>query len=214
MCLHLDRHISHPHMHFVSLHGCGWQLRALVLWKGGFFAAAPGIPQQSPAHYQGYPWRWDKGSRTAKVGLSRGKVMAMQLELAGIMYGAGTVRTRRNHEVGAIRMRVCDPNWEGTFSSVGSGWPLSCCRSHSAPSGLTATPQPVSSLPGQGPRKAFWRKGNDVTVWKTWSCRMCAFGPQHTAFRPCQAEAPKGAVLSPCPCRDTCFPMTNISMLG
>lgn len=160
------------------------------------------------------PWRWDKGSRRAKASLSRGRVMAMQLELAGIVYGAGTVQTRRNREVGAIRMRVCDPDWEGTFSSVGSGWPLSCCRSHSAPSGLTATPQPVSSLPGQGPREAFWRKGNDVTVWKTWSCRMCAFGPQHTAFGPCQAETPKGAALSACPCRDTCFPMTSISVLG
>lgn len=42
-------------MHFVSLHGCGWQLRALVLWKGGFLLLHLAfIPQQSPARYQGY----------------------------------------------------------------------------------------------------------------------------------------------------------------
>lgn len=114
------------------------------------------------------PWHCGKGSRRARALLSAGKVAAMQLEAAGMVYGAGTVETRRNREVGVIRMRACDPHWEGAFCSVGSGWPLFCCRSHSAPSGLTA-PQPVSSLPGQGPREPFWRKGNDVIVWKTWS---------------------------------------------
>lgn len=172
---------------------------AVEMW---LFAVPPGIPQQLPAHCQEYlcwpaltwhqrgcscghwsvtqPWRWDKGSSRAKAGLSAGRVMAMQLEVAGIVYGAGAVQTGRNCKVGALRVRVRDPSWEGTFSSVGSGWPLSCCRSHSTLSGLTAPPQPVSSLPGQGPRVAFWRKGNDVIVWKTWLCRMCAFGPQRS----------------------------------
>lgn len=156
-------------------------------------SAVAGIPVRASAHQHQREhgcscghwsvtqlWCWDKGSRRAKVGLSAGRVMAMQLEVAGIVYGAGTVQTGRNREVGAIRMRVCHPSWEGTFSSVGSGWPLSCCRSHSTPSGLTATRQPVSSLPGQGPREAFWRKGKDVIVWKTWLCCMRAFGPQRS----------------------------------
>lgn len=107
--------------------------------------------------------------------------MATQLEVAGIVYGAGSVQTRRNREVRAIRMRVRNPSWEGTFSSVGSGRLLFCCRSHSTPSGLTAAPQLVSSLPGQGPREAFWRKGNDVTVWKTWSVsHVCLWAPAHS----------------------------------
>lgn len=120
------------------------------------------------------PWRWDKGSRTAKALPRGGRLMA------GMVYGAGAVQMRRNREVKVIRMRVCDPHREGTFSSAGSGWLLFCCRSHSAPSGLTAAPQPVSSLPGQGPGEAFWRKGNDEIVWKAWSVsHVCLWVPAH-----------------------------------
>lgn len=181
---------------FVSLHGCGWQLQALVPWKRGFllFCLAflssrrhtaretlrwPALTWHQREHgcacrHQSatQPWCWDKGSRRARALLSEGRVTATQLEVAGMVYGAGTVQMRRNHEVGVIRMGACDPHWEGAFRSVGSGWPLFCCRSHSAPSGLTAAPQPVSSLPGQGPREAFWRKENDVIVWKTWSVSL------------------------------------------
>lgn len=141
---------------FVSLHGCGWQLQALVPWKRGFLlfclvflssrrhTARETLRWPVLTRHQRergcacrhrsatQPWCWDKGSRRARALLSEGRVTATQLEVAGMVYGAGTVQTRRNHEVGVIRMGACDPHWEGAFRSVGSGWPLFCSlRSHS-----------------------------------------------------------------------------------
>lgn len=185
---------------FVSLHGCGWQLRALVLWKCGFLllhlallssyrhAARETLCWPALTRHQrdrectcGHwsatqPWRWDKGSRRAKALLSGGRVTATQLEVAGIVYGAGTVQSRRNCEVGAVRMRVCNPNWEGTFSSVGLAAvllqePLCSLKSHSCSS---AHEQPT----WPGAREAFGRKGNDVIVRKTWSVsHVCLWAP-------------------------------------
>lgn len=108
---------------FVSLHGCGWQLRALVLWKRGFLlfhlallsslqhAARETLCWPALTRHQRerecacehrsatQPWRWGKGSRRAKAVLNGRRVMATQLEVAGIVYGAGTVQMRRSREV-------------------------------------------------------------------------------------------------------------------
>lgn len=129
VCSHLDRHISTLTCTFVSLHGCSWQLRALVLWKRGFlqfhlaflsscrhsaretlrWPALTWPPREHGCTCRHrsvtQPWRWDKGSRRAKAVLSRGTIMATQVELAGIVYGAGTVQTRRNRVVGTIGMK-------------------------------------------------------------------------------------------------------------
>lgn len=123
-------------------------------------------------------WRWDKGSRRAKALLSGGRVAAARSEVAGMAHGARAARMRRDREFGAIRTGACKPLWGGTCGSVGSGWPLLCCRSRSAPSGLAAAPRPASSLPGRGPGWFFWRKGNDVIARKMWSVARVRFGPR------------------------------------
>lgn len=76
--------------------------------------------------------------------LSGGRVAATQWEVAGVAYGAGAARMRRDREFGAIRVGGCEPRCGGTCSSVGSGWPLLCSlgsRSRSSAGGQPAGPR-------------------------------------------------------------------------